>query len=475
MAAKDLISVIIIFGHGNKEWLKKATDSLDIQTYGKENLEVIVEENTDHSRTIGKAWNDAVAKAKGKYCFFLGDDDFVQPEYIDSLHSTLVNTKSELPGVSCCTSYVTRFFGEGKNVKLNKSETYPTGMVETAYLLEHKFDEERVNRVDTEWYAKNKDVVTMAYWNYGYFYRGHANQVSKCGLTNHAFKNVFVCRFPHFIHEFIGTREDAILDREYDHLHVRNAEMVFCDFGTLDAVHVSNAKTEGVIKILRVHRFEAYTDNMYKMNWDGFNAVIFASNHVRRYVETSLSRTIKNAVVIPVGVSMKRFTLHPEKPKNNKIGILGYINPKKGFVMLKMLAKTFPTMEFHILGSFQNLEVKHYLTENTLPNIFITPWMDNPNSWLQDKTYILSMSLVESQQMSVLEGMACGCKPLVSEHWIGSNDIYEPGHLWGTPNELAKLINGEIEPAKYRKFVEDNYTQEAEFKAIDKLIGGCSG
>jgi glycosyltransferase involved in cell wall biosynthesis len=470
MAAKDLITVIILYGHGNEQWLKEATDSVKEQTYGFENIELMVVDNADHKKKIGEAWNEAVAKAKGKYCFFLGDDDFIQPDYLTCLHSTLINTKAENKDICCVTSYVMRFMGVGNNIKMKSSNTFPTGMMETEFLKEHKFDEERVNRIDTLWYNENKNNAVCAYWNYGYFYRGHENQISKCGIANEKFDNVFITKYPHFIRNFIGTMENSLLIDKYDHLMVYNAKMTFCDFGSEDAIHLSNAKTDGK-KILRIHRFSAYTNLYSTLDLDKFDHVIFTSHHIKRYVETKISKTIKNATVIKLGTDIDRFN-YTEKVKNNKVGICGYINQKKGFVMLKLLAKTFPSMEFHVLGQFQDEALKQYLTEKSLPNIFIKTWADNPEVWYQDKTYILSLSYAESQQMSIIEGMACGCKPAVLEHWIGANDVYLPEHLWGTVEELNKIFIGDFKPEEYREYVVKNYNQKDEFAKIKELIGG---
>jgi len=112
------------------------------------------------------------------------------------------------------------------------------------------------------------------------------------------------------------------------------------------------------------------------------------------------------------------------------------------------------------------------MVEKSFRNIFIQGWTDNPEKWYQDKAFILSTSYTESQQMSILEGMACGCKPLVIEHWIGSNDIYLKEHLWGTMEEINKLFLGDFKPEEYREYVVKNYNQKDEFRKIDKLIGG---
>lgn len=470
MAAKDLITVIILYGHGNEEWLKEATNSVEKQTYGFENIELMVVDNRDHQKKIGVAWNEAVLNAKGKYCFFLGDDDFIQPDYLSCLYSTLITTKADNKKICGVTSYVMRFMGVGKEIKMKSSNTFPTGMMETEFLKEHKFDEERINRVDTLWYNMYQKYCVCAYWNYGYFYRGHDKQISKCGIANETFDNVFITKYPHFIKGFIGSMENSLLIDKFDHLMVYNAKMTFCDFGSYDAIHVANAASKGK-KILRIHRFSAYTNLFSKIDLDKFDHVIFTSNHVRRYVETKISKTIKNATVINVGTDIDRFN-YTKKVKNNKVGICGYINQKKGFVMLKVLAKTFPNMEFHVLGQFQDEALKQYVTEKSLPNIFIKTWVDNPEAWYQDKTFIMSMSYVESQQMSIIEGMACGCKPAVLEHWIGANDIYLPEHLWGTHEELNKIFLGEFKPEEYREYVVKNYNQKDEFAKIKELIGG---
>lgn len=470
MAAKELITVIILHGHDNDEWLKEAVDSVKSQSYGIENIELMVIDNLDRKDKIGVAWNKAVSKAKGKYCFFLGDDDFIKPEYLSCLYTEITNLNKENHNIKCITSCVTRFQGTGDNLKIKTDNSYPTGMIETEYLKAHPFDETRINRIDTLWYSQNGNVAAKAYWNYGYFYRGHGDEISKCGVCNEVFDYVFITKYPHFIKSYIGSKKKALLIDKFDHLAVLNAKVVFCDFGSKAAVHVAAAKSKGK-KILRIHNFSTYTSLMKEIDFSKFDHVIFTSNHARRYVETKISKTIKNASVINVGVNTDRFNFS-KKVKNNKVGICGYINYKKGFSMLKLIANTFPKMQFHILGAFQDESIKRFLTENAPPNIFIKSWTDNPEKWYQDKTFILSTSLVETQQMSILEGMACGCKPAVISSWIGANDIYDPKHLWSNFNDLNNIFIGDIEPDKYRDYVIKNYNQKDEYHELDKIIGG---
>lgn len=472
---KHLVSVIIINSRGETDWLKECIDSIKFQTYGIDNIELIVEDNTDKSRSIGKAWNDAVKKATGKFCLFVGDDDIIRASYIDDLVSTYERTIEAYPNLKAVTSYLTAFTGSGSETKVKKYDRYVTGMIDREFLLQNPFDEIRINRVDTDWYNKHGKVTTCAFWNHGYMYRGHPDQISKNGIINKQFDNVFFCNNTHFLTDFIADNfdhEKTILLPSYDHLQDRNAKLVFCDFGSDAAVEVSRSKSTAK-KFLRVHRFSAHTPLIYKINFEGFQTTIFTSYHVKRYVETKLSKTVKNSVVIPLGVDVEKFKIkRPNEPvRKNKIGIVGYINRKKGFTMLKPLARSYPNFEFHILGQYQDEALRQYITEKSSPNIFIHSWRNNPADFYNQIDYILSLSYVESQQMSILEGMACGCKPLVHGNWIGSNDIYLPEHCWHSFQEFDKLLAEKIENRnQYREYVTMKFNKAIQDKKLLDII-----
>lgn len=166
------ISVIMI--HSRDKWLKSAIESVERQIYP--NMELIQIENMDKKRTIGKCWNIGVEKAEGDYCFFMGDDDQITPDYLMCLMTFIktVPKKSKMRGV---TSYLTAFDEEQK--KQVPVKIYPTGMFEKKYLEENPFNEKTKKRVDTKYYKDHaENVAGICYWHYGYFYRQHDNMLS---------------------------------------------------------------------------------------------------------------------------------------------------------------------------------------------------------------------------------------------------------------------------------------------------------
>ena len=57
-----LVSVLVI--HSRNEWWQECVQSIDRSFYP--NKELIFIENMDRKKTIGKCWNEAIGKAKGR-------------------------------------------------------------------------------------------------------------------------------------------------------------------------------------------------------------------------------------------------------------------------------------------------------------------------------------------------------------------------------------------------------------------------
>lgn len=158
--------------------VKQCYDSLRKQTY--ENIQIVVIENYDKLLTIGKCFNDAAKRAKGKYILFLGDDDFIVDDYITTLVAMIENTVvANVVGIS---SYLTLFSINDKNeMRREPRELIPTGMWNVKWLRKNPFKEYLTRYVDTELMDKARDegnIQLIAAHSYGYFYRAHPNQVS---------------------------------------------------------------------------------------------------------------------------------------------------------------------------------------------------------------------------------------------------------------------------------------------------------
>ena len=175
-----LVSIVVINTRmkSHPMWVKECYDSLRKQTYDK--IEVIVIENYSRIMTIGKAFNDGVRKANGRYCLFVGDDDFISEDYV----SSLINILSGIPEDDITvgiTTFLTVFSDIKGKMTREARELIPTGMWERDYLLENPFKEYLTRYVDTELMdrakAQGKELLTIRH-HYGYYYRSHPHQSS---------------------------------------------------------------------------------------------------------------------------------------------------------------------------------------------------------------------------------------------------------------------------------------------------------
>ena len=158
-----------------KDMVKDAIASAQKQVYnGKLWIQVL--NNTNFDLTIGQAFNKIADTARGEWILYLGDDDIITPDYCSSLMTALVYPPDENP--VCITSHST-YYSKTKQVR---KDTVPTGIWKKSYVREKRFDEERKNQVDTEFYRRaDKDESIsriIVDWHYGYFYRQHGGNVS---------------------------------------------------------------------------------------------------------------------------------------------------------------------------------------------------------------------------------------------------------------------------------------------------------
>lgn len=167
--------------HG-ETWLDKAVSSINKQLCPSD-IDIIIIDNLNHSKSIGKCYNEIAEQSSSEWVFFLGDDDYIKPTYLSSLISWVMEL--EVSGSEPPESYVqvsgycmafSTDISEGKVVKV-PLQRIPQGMWRRSYILENKFDETLTRYVDTELYNRtNEDPsanMAVVDWDFGYYYRQH--------------------------------------------------------------------------------------------------------------------------------------------------------------------------------------------------------------------------------------------------------------------------------------------------------------
>lgn len=174
-----IVSVVIVNSRGRKspEMLQECLDSLRNQSYY--NIEPVIVENVDRLITIGKAFNEGVKIAKGEWVLFLGDDDFITPDYVQALISYLYFSGETQP--VAISTFLTMFTEINTTTSKEPRELIVTGMWRREYLVKYPFAEYLTKYVDTDMMQQTEqrgDKMIVLRWHYGYFYRSHFDQVS---------------------------------------------------------------------------------------------------------------------------------------------------------------------------------------------------------------------------------------------------------------------------------------------------------
>ncbi len=220
--------------------------------------------------------------------------------------------------------------------------------------------------------------------------------------------------------------------------------------------------------ICRLHSYEAFTDYPAHVNWDNVDKLIFVADHIKNYVSEKVCIPKEKISVIPNGINLDKYTFNVRK-KGFNIAYVGYINYEKGPMLLLHTFKAIHNIDnryvLHIAGEFQDerdlLYFKQMIDELGLrDSIKFDGWQTDINNWLEDKNYIICTSLLESQNLSAMQAMAKGIKPLI-HNFIGAHHIYPSGLIWNTIDEAVKLvISDDYETDLYHKYINTHYGQD---------------
>ncbi|HEX3015669.1 MAG TPA: glycosyltransferase [Desulfobacteria bacterium] len=235
--------------------------------------------------------------------------------------------------------------------------------------------------------------------------------------------------------------------------------------------------------ICRLHSYEAFSNYPNNVQWSNVNALIFVAAHIRDFLQSQIKLQGTKTFVIPNGLRADKYTFVP-RHKGYNVAYMGYVNYKKGPMLLiqviKALVDRNPKYKLFIAGKFQEARYVLYFQQmiaelGLSDNVIFDGWQTDINQWLNDKDYIISTSLLESQHLSIMEAMCKGIKPVV-HNFVGARQVYKSMYVWNTIDEAVQMIESEeYNSFDYREFVEANYSYERQIdgisRALDQLLG----
>jgi tetratricopeptide (TPR) repeat protein len=233
--------------------------------------------------------------------------------------------------------------------------------------------------------------------------------------------------------------------------------------------------------IIRLHRYEAYESWPRHVNWANIDILVTVGNSFVRealldrvpYLESTTS-----LITIPNGVNLEKLPF-TKRPRGKNIAFLANLravkNPAFALQCMQKLHYIDPQYRLFFAGMSQDATLEQYIKHivNALDLrdvVFFEGWQPDVRSWLADKHYIVSTSLIESQGMGLLEAMACGLKPVI-HNFPGANQTFPSEFLFNIAEEFcAQICSDSYEPEKYRAFVEQRYALDAQLSKINNIF-----
>jgi glycosyltransferase involved in cell wall biosynthesis len=217
------------------------------------------------------------------------------------------------------------------------------------------------------------------------------------------------------------------------------------------------------------------------VQWDNIDVLVTGGNQFVKDALAEQSPDIKNRtwmVTIPSGVNLDKFKL-VSRPRGKNLACVGHLGINKNpMFLLQCMQKLHyidPEYKLFFAGSFQSLMLQQYLRHivqaiELTDVVLFEGWQQDVNSWLQDKHYIISGSIGQGQSVGLLEGMACGLKPVI-HNFPGANQIFPPEFLFNISEEFCQqILSDRYEPERYRRFVEGNYGLRDELNKINSIL-----
>lgn len=293
---------------------------------------------------------------------------------------------------------------------------------------------------------------------------------------------------------FTAHGHDVRMDMGYDPRNVDWADSTLCEWADNNAVQMDkwfwddwdkggkgDYDWTGKNLVLRPMDIEVYTGYYRSLHWNHWDNLVYVSKQIFDHmnIDAKFPESLK-ITHIPLSVDMNEWTFKERKP-GRSIGYIGNIWESKNFPMIVQVVdmlqrRTGKKWKLKWLGRWDysgTYEWATYYRDNILKSLNIdmehTEFADSVDEWMEGIDYLVTTSLKDAFSLIVGEAMAKGIKSF-PHNFAGSDEIWGK-YAWSSMDDLVdRIINEDYNSSEYRKFVEDNYSNERIMPLWEKVL-----
>ena len=247
-------------------------------------------------------------------------------------------------------------------------------------------------------------------------------------------------------------------------------------------IHASNFPK--VCKIVcRLHKYEVYSDTPKMINWSNVDHFILVSPVMLDVFKQFHFKDIEQTTdvrIIPNALDMERFN-YSDKERGYNIAYIARFhaakNPSLMLQVMHALVKKDDRYKCYIAGGVQDVteyQYFQYMVEQMglEKNVFYDGIIENIDQWLDDKHFVLSTSVIESQGVAIMEAMTKGLKPVIHNYFGNPEYYFGKEYIFNSVDEAVELfLQEDYEPKKYRELIKEKYDIKNTLGKIHSILG----
>lgn len=266
---------------------------------------------------------------------------------------------------------------------------------------------------------------------------------------------------------------------------VEAADVVWCEWANEIAQALATHTKARLV--VRMHRYEVYSDTFRRIPWRNVAALIVTSEHVLEAAceKVPALRDLTRCVVIPSGIDFAKFPrVEKTRAAMRRLGVVAYIHgrkqPAEWLHVLRFLPREYT---LHVAGRPQQPEWIPYLTHlakrlGVEDRFHFDGWQDDVSAWWSDKGHCLSAAMDEGCPYNLIEAAASGVLPWL-HNYPGAEKQWPYRFRWDTPEEAAEKIqraeDGECLAFRgLRDWARERYDLASQADALFDVVEGAA-